>query len=446
MFRCNICNRIFFDENLLKIHKLEAHQEGVKTIDSVVIQRSESNKTEIPRKKMKLRNSSLISVKFSKKSTEDSDKSDESNNLYNPEFFSLVGSPSAPEALPGTSYHEFSDQNSTSNQNSYTFENCLESIHKNPNLIFKTTSKNSPDLESKSFQQNRPNFLKISKISSKSSNIGENSFDHLFDIKKEVDQDHDKKVAELLYPTQSLKCKICDFKTTTEKSLTTHVRVAHSQTQNEFLEDEIDSTEKEIQASRTLKSGKGNNLNCSICMSSFNSLKEMNAHLQSDHNIKPSTVSYSFEHSRAVTEVIVKLKVQTTQKNRKQNPLKCEKCVCTFYRVSNLARHRRNVHSEMLPGYYFCELCKFFGKNKNSIDRHIKSVHLGIKKMDKLCTQCADTFETVGELNFHRFLHSEFVEKVDNDEEQLMPCSLCLFDSPNSIDVLEHLESLRIQQ
>jgi hypothetical protein len=241
-------------------------------------------------------------------------------------------------------------------------------------------------------------------------------------------------------------CEYCGYRSKREKTLKNHERNNHKMQwiENQTMHFRCQICLKVSKNSKSHESHLKRHLmdkryGCSFCSEAFRSIKAMNQHIQSVHNTDPSLLLYYCSHCNFMSDCksVLDHHIKKSHFGYDSNLYQCDTCDSKLTTMAYLSKHRREVHGDIsLPGYFFCDICKYFGKSMTKLKSHIKSCHLNMKKY--LCSKCGAGCDTKIEMNLHDFLHSKIVEKVKDDEKQFLFCAICPFSSVNATDVMEH--------
>jgi len=127
------------------------------------------------------------------------------------------------------------------------------------------------------------------------------------------------------------------------------------------------------------------------------------------------------------------------QVHQVQNQLahKCHLCSKSFDKSIKLRLHKKRVHEDLKIKDKKCDFCgKPFG-SKQVLDRHINSVHRGLKEFS--CKMCDKSYTQSHSLNYHVKIHHEGMKA-----EKRYKCDLCEKAFTQSHSLKDHQKKAHI--
>lgn len=127
---------------------------------------------------------------------------------------------------------------------------------------------------------------------------------------------------------------------------------------------------------------------------------------------------------------------KSIKKSSIEKNLFCEICHIFFGARSSYNKHYRHFHPQLLLVTYKCRKQQSFEKHKKRTKRPYKPIN---RKLATTCDVCFLVFKTRADMRLHRFIHCDFVGKIEETEPQTFTCALCPFHSYFEEEIAKHL-------
>jgi KRAB domain-containing zinc finger protein len=114
-----------------------------------------------------------------------------------------------------------------------------------------------------------------------------------------------------------------------------------------------------------------------------------------------------------VTQIKVRLSSHIQRSHRKE--FACDKCDKKFGYTKDLLKHQENIHS---GSYFFCDQCSKVYKNKQIFDSHLKTHESGYVKPIYKCEHCFKSLTTKYSLALH-------MKSVHLGQKKVYLCQIC---------------------